>query len=136
MGLTYADKCCFQGCSALETIEFESGTTLTSIPGNAFSGCDSLKTLTIPEGVDIRDDAFNGLNNLQNLSVTMPYKTYYANRNIIDNKAGLAGMSISVVFQQDDNIISNRTNQRNDNCELSLGSTHLSWLNEALSFCR
>lgn len=120
MGLTYAGNCCFQGCAALETIEFESGATLTSIPGNAFSGCDSLRTLTIPEGVDIRDGAFDGIGNLQNLSVTMSYKTYYANRNSIDNKDGLAGMSISVVFQQDDDIIFNRTKQRNDNCELSL----------------
>lgn len=120
MGLTYAGNCCFQGCAALETIEFESGTTLASIPENAFSGCDSIRTLTIPEGVGISAGAFDGIDNLKNLSVTMPYKTYYANKNRIDGNDSLNDMSISVVFQRDDNIISNRTGRRNDNCELSL----------------
>lgn len=49
----------------------------------------------------------------------MSYKTYYASRDNID-KDELSDMSISVVFQRDDNIISNRTGRRNDNCELSL----------------
>lgn len=120
MGLTYDGNCCFQGCTALETIEFESGTTLTSIPKNALSGCDSIRTLTIPKGVNISDGAFGGIDNLKNLSVTMPYKTYYANKNYIDGKDSLSDMSISVVFQRDDDIISNRTKRRNDNCELSL----------------
>lgn len=36
MGLTYDGNCCFANCTALGTIEFESGTVFSSVPASAF----------------------------------------------------------------------------------------------------
>lgn len=48
--IIYADS--FYNCTKLESISFESDTTLTTIGNNAFSGCVSLKEVTIPTSVE------------------------------------------------------------------------------------
>ena len=42
----------FSGCSALESVIFETGSHLKTIEGSAFSYCSSLKTITIPQSVE------------------------------------------------------------------------------------
>jgi hypothetical protein len=46
-----ADRC-FHACSALSQIEFETGSKLTRIGGQAFTKCSSLISICIPAGVE------------------------------------------------------------------------------------
>lgn len=51
----------FYGCTALQKINFESGSKLETIGSDAFSGCTSLNSLDIPASVTaIGTDAFKG----------------------------------------------------------------------------
>ena len=59
----------FNGCSSLTSVTLPEG--LTSIGGDAFSGCSSLTSITIPEGVtSIGYSAFNGCSSLT--AITIP----------------------------------------------------------------
>ena len=48
----------FSDCSNLRTVAFEKGSQLTSIGDGAFTGCDSLKEIVIPDGVTSIGSAF------------------------------------------------------------------------------
>ena len=59
----------FSGCDSLTSITIPNG--VTSLGDSAFSGCDSLTSITIPDSVtSIRDDAFSRCTSLT--SVTIP----------------------------------------------------------------
>ena len=60
----------FTGCTALESIDFQGNTNLTTIPEEAFVGCSNLKELQIPSGVkSIESAAFYGCTGLQSISL-------------------------------------------------------------------
>ncbi len=66
--IIYADS--FYNCAKLETITFESDTTLSTIGNNAFSGCVSLKEITIPSSVEsIGASAFGAQRGKDNLTL-------------------------------------------------------------------
>ena len=58
----------FYGCSSLKSVTIPEG--VTSIGGSAFSGCSGLKSVTIPEGVtSIGDSAFYGCSALTSVMI-------------------------------------------------------------------
>lgn len=58
----------FSGCNTLKSISIPS--SVTSIGWGAFKGCSSLESITIPEGVtSIGDDMFNGCSSLTSISI-------------------------------------------------------------------
>ena len=69
IGLTSIDNDAFYGCSSLTSVTIPEG--VTSIGGSAFYGCSGLTSVTIPESVtSIGDYAFRGCSGLT--SVTIP----------------------------------------------------------------
>ncbi len=55
----------FMGCTALETVTFESGSLLTAINSEAFRDCTSLKNIVLPSGViTIGNSAFRSCTSL------------------------------------------------------------------------
>ena len=61
----------FQGCTALNSLTFESDNVVTSIGTSAFAGCTSLQAVAIPSGVTtIEQSVFNGCRNLQHVSMS------------------------------------------------------------------
>ena len=59
----------FYGCSGLKTFDFSQATSLTSIGSHAFTGCSSLETVLLPEGlVSITAASFSGLSKLTTVS--------------------------------------------------------------------
>lgn len=60
----------FYGCESMETLTFEAGCKLTSIPANAFGACTSLKKVEIPTGIkSIGDAAFFGCTSMTELTI-------------------------------------------------------------------
>lgn len=60
----------FQGCTALETVEFAAGNTVSTIGALAFQGCSSLKTIALPEAVtSVADNTFNGCKALTSIQL-------------------------------------------------------------------
>ena len=58
----------FSGCSSLSSIEIPEG--VTEIGSRAFSGCSSLSSIEIPEGVtEIGEDAFDGCSSLSSIEI-------------------------------------------------------------------
>lgn len=59
----------FEGCTALKTVEFGTGSLLTAIPNRAFNLCSSLTEICIPFGVTrIGENAFYGATSLQEVT--------------------------------------------------------------------
>ncbi len=59
--LTTISSNAFDGCSALETVTFATGSKLSTISSYAFRGCTALKSIDIPAGVkNISTSAFQG----------------------------------------------------------------------------
>ena len=60
----------FYECSNLRKVSFEEGSELTSIGEAAFSGCNSLTSITLPEGLEyIGKYAFDGCESLTSLAL-------------------------------------------------------------------
>ncbi len=60
----------FSACNSLTTLSFSSGSTLTEIPAEAFKGCASLVSITIPSSVvTIGSGAFYGCSNLSEIII-------------------------------------------------------------------
>ena len=78
---------CFANCPALETVYFEGGGKLTTIPSGAFTNCDNMAELTVPEGVTtIETNAFYGCTKLKSLTLPKTVETLGVNiyNNAID----------------------------------------------------
>ncbi len=59
----------FEGCTALETVEFDTGSLLTVIPNRAFNLCSNLTEICIPFGVTrIGENAFYGATALKEVT--------------------------------------------------------------------
>ena len=69
--VTSIDTACFAKCSGATSLIFEEGCQLTSLPISGFMHCDSLVTVTIPEGVTtINSRTFYSCNNIK--TITLP----------------------------------------------------------------
>ena len=69
--VTSIDTACFAKCSGAISLIFEEGCQLNTIPTSGFMECDSLVTVTIPEGItSINTSAFYGCNNIK--TITLP----------------------------------------------------------------
>ena len=67
--LSYIGSGAFSGSSALRVFELEGNTLLNEIPVDAFSGCSSLASITIPQTVvRIGSNAFAGCSALRNVA--------------------------------------------------------------------
>ncbi len=61
----------FEGCTALSTLRFATGSRLKTIGEDAFKDCSSITSLTIPDGIEnICANAFYGLKNLKYLTMS------------------------------------------------------------------
>ena len=61
----------FEGCTALSTLRFATGSRLKTIGEDAFKDCSSITSLTIPDGIEnIGANAFYGLKNLKYLTMS------------------------------------------------------------------
>lgn len=68
--VTSIGECAFSGCSSLTTVTIPDG--VTTIGKYAFSDCSSLTTLTIPDSVSSIDwVAFSGCNNLKDIVIVV-----------------------------------------------------------------
>ncbi len=66
---TWLEPGVFVNCENLEIVTFASGSNLTYIGKEAFIGCESLKSITIPSQVQtIYAEAFKGCKSLQNIT--------------------------------------------------------------------
>lgn len=82
-GLTELANYEFSGCTSLKSITLPS--TIESIGNNAFDGCSSLTTIKIPDSVtSIREAAFRGCSNLS--SFTGKWATSNGRALVLDNK--------------------------------------------------
>lgn len=51
---------CFAGCTALQSVKFETGSPITELPGSAFLCCSSLEEVVLPENLEVLDDFIDG----------------------------------------------------------------------------
>ena len=83
----------FSGKANLCSVAFEQGSQLTSIEGNAFSGCSSLTNIKIPSGVtSIEYGAFFGCSNLT--SIEIPDNVTSIGHNAFYGCSSLTGIEI------------------------------------------
>ena len=70
------DTYAFSGCTALEEIEFESGSELSKINNYAFNNCSSLKSITLPKAVtSLGTYVFAGCSSLTSVEFGSSFKT-------------------------------------------------------------
>ena len=68
--MTSVNSTMFQGCTALEAVEFEEGNKIAAIGTSAFASCKALKSIDLPAAVTaIEASTFNGASSLE--SITM-----------------------------------------------------------------
>jgi hypothetical protein len=72
--LTKIDENVFEGCKELATVVFSKN--LKSIEAGAFSGCVSLKSIEIPEGV-VKIGGFDGCTGLESVSIPNSVESLY-----------------------------------------------------------
>jgi len=89
---TFADSI-FVGFTGLETVNFENGSKINSIPKNAFYGCAKLNSLNLPSTLTtIGDSAFQGCASLNTVDFTntalssVGAKAFYNNANLVGVK--------------------------------------------------
>ncbi|MDR3020351.1 MAG: leucine-rich repeat domain-containing protein [Treponema sp.] len=89
----------FNGCVSLESVEFAVGSQLESIGEAAFWNCESLKSITIPEGVTIiGQSAFGGCTSLT--SVTLGSNiTAFGDNVFPEGESGSGGNSMQSAYQ-------------------------------------
>ena len=86
-------KGAFSGCQNLISITIPENSALTSIGDNAFSNCTGLTSITIPASVtSIGDNAFSGCTGLT--SITIPASVTSIGDNAFSNCTGLASITI------------------------------------------
>ena len=67
----YGDCATFAGCSQLQTVSISNSSKLESIGSSTFSGCRSLTSINIPDGVtSIGNYAFSGCSQLQTVGIS------------------------------------------------------------------
>ena len=82
----------FSGCVSLKKITLPS--TVKYIGNNAFGGCTSLEEINLPEGLlVIGDDAFNGCTKLS--KVTMPESIYIIGSNAFDGCTSIESLTVA-----------------------------------------
>jgi len=92
-----------------------SGSTITIIPQGAFSGCTSLTSITIPDGVTSIGGAFDGCTSL--ISITIPSSVIYINiyffhDNAFKNCTSLTAINVDVgntAFSSQDGVLYNKS---------------------------
>ena len=71
----YSYEGCFYGCTNLKEILFEKGIKLKTIGGYCFQRCKSLKSIELPDGVEILSiSAFHGCSSLTSVSLPSTLK--------------------------------------------------------------
>ncbi|MCR4960232.1 MAG: leucine-rich repeat protein [Lachnospiraceae bacterium] len=66
----------FQNCTALKTVIFEDGISLTSIPSSTFEGCTALETITLPASITyVGSSAFKNCSSLKKITLPASVKT-------------------------------------------------------------
>lgn len=74
--VTSIANACFSNCHNLQTVAFESNSSLTTLVGNCFKGCNNLSSITIPEGVTtIGDGTFGDCSSLTTIDLPSTVQT-------------------------------------------------------------
>ncbi len=96
---TYLDQELFKDYSKLETIDFNSNTTLKTVDKSVFEGCSSLKSISLPSSVTaIKDGAFKGCISLE--SIVIPSGVRYINDSVFENCISLERVTFSSSITQ------------------------------------